>query len=287
MWYYADLSRQKQGPVSVEQLANLYAQGLVTAESLVWRQGLPNWQPLMSVAAEVGIASAPVMAPPPPPPAANPYGYGSAQPTPSPYGHNPYAAPQADLGSGYAEGDLSQAVPAGFWKRFSALVIDYLVIMMITFPVFMVIGVTMGMTGSEPGTGFEIFTNIFSLVLGWAYYCLQESSGAMGTLGKRARGLKVVRSDGSRITLARATGRYFAKIPSALILGIGFLMAAFTERKQGLHDMLADTLVISENPEKAKLDVIDFLLIAVGLLAPLLIIAAIGIAAFAAMGGMR
>jgi uncharacterized RDD family membrane protein YckC len=114
-----------------------------------------------------------------------------------------------------------------------------------------------------------------------------ESSSLMGTLGKRARGLKVVRSDGTRLTLARATGRYFAKIPALLILGIGFLMAAFTERKQGLHDMLADTLVISENPEKAQLDVIDFLLIALGLLAPVLIIAAIGIAAVAAMGGVR
>lgn len=286
MWYYADLSRQRQGPVSAEQLAGLYAQGLVTAESLVWRQGMPNWQPLMSVAAELGIASAPVAAPPPPP-SANPYGYASAPPAPAPYGHNPYAAPQADLGSGYGNDDLSHAVPAGFWKRFSALVIDYLVMMLITFPVFMVIGVGMGMSGSQPGAGFELFTNLFSLGLGWAYYCLQESSGAMATLGKRARGLKVVRSDGSRMTLARATGRYFAKIPSGLILGIGFLMAAFTERKQGLHDMLADTLVISENPEKAKLDVIDFLLIAVGLLAPLLIVAAIGIAAFAAMGGIR
>jgi uncharacterized RDD family membrane protein YckC len=286
MWYYADLSRQRQGPVSAEQLASLYTQGLVTAESLVWRQGMPNWQPLMSVAAELGIASAPVAAPPPPP-AANPYGYASAPPAPVPYGHNPYAAPQADLGSGYADGDLSQAVPAGFWKRFSALVIDYLVILLISFPVFLGIGAVMGMSGTRPGAGFELFTNVFSLGLGWAYYCLQESSASMATIGKRARRLKVVRSDGSRITLARATGRYFAKIPSALVLGIGFLMAAFTERKQGLHDMLADTLVISENPEKAKLDVIDFLLIAVGLLAPLLIMGAIGIAILAVMGGLR
>lgn len=286
MWYYADLSRQRQGPVSAEQLAGLHAQGLVNGESLVWRQGMPNWQPLRSVAAEIGISTAPV-ASPPPPPAANPYSYPSAPPAPAPYGQNPYAAPQAHLGSGYDEGDLSQAVPAGFWKRFSALVIDYLVLMVISIPVFVVIAVVMGVSGTQPGTGFELLTNAFSLVLGWAYYCLQESSRAMGTLGKRARGLKVVRTDGSRISLARATGRYFAKIPSALILCIGFLMAAFTERKQGLHDMLADTLVISENPEKAQLDVIDFLLIALGLLAPVLIIAAIGIAAVAAMGGVR
>ncbi|MCU0756772.1 MAG: RDD family protein [Xanthomonadales bacterium] len=284
MWYYADLSRQRQGPVSAEQLASLYAQGLVNAESLVWRQGMPNWQPLNSVAGELGLsAPAPYAAPPPPPPAPSPYGY-SAPPTP--YAHNPYAAPQADLGSGYADGDLSNAVPAGFWKRFAALVIDYFLLVVISLPIGFIFGM-LAASGSGMSTGIELVSNLIGFAVGWAYYCLQESSGAMATVGKRARGLKVLRSDGTRISLARATGRYFAKILSGIILMIGFLMAAFTERKQGLHDMLADTLVVAENPDKARLDGIDFLLIAIGLLAPILIVVAIGVAAFAAMGGMR
>lgn len=286
MWYYADLSRQRQGPVSAEQLASLHAQGLVTGESLVWRQGMPNWQALSTVAAEVGIAAARPVAAPPPPPAPTPYGGGyAAQPVPQ--AHNPYAAPQADLGSGYVDGDLSDAVPAGFWKRFAALVIDYLLLVVISLPIGFIFGMMAVTTGSGMSAGFEAISNLLGFAVGWAYYCLQESSASMATIGKRARGLKVLRSDGTRISLLRATGRYFAKILSGLILMIGFLMAAFTERKQGLHDMLADTLVVAENPEKAKLDGIDFLLIAVGLLAPLLILFAIGVAAMAAMGGLR
>jgi uncharacterized RDD family membrane protein YckC len=70
-----------------------------------------------------------------------------------------------------------------------------------------------------------------------------ESSSYQGTLGKMIFGLKVTDLYGNRISFERATGRNFAKILSAMILGIGYLMVAFTERKQGLHDLLAGTLV--------------------------------------------
>lgn len=71
-----------------------------------------------------------------------------------------------------------------------------------------------------------------------------ESSAKQATLGKMALGIVVTDLEGARIGFGRATGRYFAKILSGLILGIGFLMAAFTERKQGLHDIIAGTLVV-------------------------------------------
>ncbi len=57
-------------------------------------------------------------------------------------------------------------------------------------------------------------------------------------------GIVVIGLDGQRISFLRATGRYFAKILSALILFIGFLMVAFTARKQALHDIIANTLVV-------------------------------------------
>jgi uncharacterized RDD family membrane protein YckC len=57
-------------------------------------------------------------------------------------------------------------------------------------------------------------------------------------------GLVVTDMNGNRISFLRATGRYFAKILSALILLIGYIIAAFTARKQALHDMLASTLVL-------------------------------------------
>jgi uncharacterized RDD family membrane protein YckC len=82
-----------------------------------------------------------------------------------------------------------------------------------------------------------------------------ESSAKQATVGKMALGIIVTDLEGRRLGFGRATGRYFAKILSALILGIGFLMAAFTERKQGLHDMVASTLVVKgDAPSQARSD---------------------------------
>ena len=67
---------------------------------------------------------------------------------------------------------------------------------------------------------------------------------------KKALGLSVTDLSGNRIGFGRATGRYFAKILSGLILLIGFIMVAFTQRKQGLHDMLAGTLVYKASPSE-------------------------------------
>ncbi len=100
---------------------------------------------------------------------------------------------------------------------------------------------------SRSVTGGWLITMV-GFVLQGAYFTLLESSRWQATLGKRACGLRVARLDGGRISLARAIGRYFAKFLSALILCIGFLMIAWTRRKQGLHDILAETLVIRLRP---------------------------------------
>jgi uncharacterized RDD family membrane protein YckC len=76
------------------------------------------------------------------------------------------------------------------------------------------------------------------------YYSLMESSPWQATLGKRALGLQVTDLHGNRISFGRATGRYFAKIVSGLTLSIGYLMAGFTRRKQALHDIISECLVI-------------------------------------------
>jgi uncharacterized RDD family membrane protein YckC len=67
------------------------------------------------------------------------------------------------------------------------------------------------------------------------------------TPGKMALDLKVVRPDGGSISLGRAVGRYFAKMVSAIILGIGYIMAGFDSQKRALHDMICDTRVIKVN----------------------------------------
>ena len=69
----------------------------------------------------------------------------------------------------------------------------------------------------------------------WLYYAIMESSKPQATIGKMALGTKVTTLGGERIGFGRASGRYFGKIVSGLTLGIGYLMAAFTERRQALH----------------------------------------------------
>jgi uncharacterized RDD family membrane protein YckC len=82
-----------------------------------------------------------------------------------------------------------------------------------------------------------------NFLLTWLYFAgLESMAGA--TLGKMVLGLSVTDEQGNNISFLRATGRYFAKIISALILCIGYIMVAWDGRKQGLHDKMAVTLVV-------------------------------------------
>ncbi|GFK92601.1 hypothetical protein NNJEOMEG_00426 [Fundidesulfovibrio magnetotacticus] len=78
----------------------------------------------------------------------------------------------------------------------------------------------------------------------WLYYALQESSPVQATLGKRIMGLKVMDLEGRRISFGRATGRYAAKLLSGGLLLLGYAMILFTKKRQGLHDLLAGTVVV-------------------------------------------
>lgn len=78
----------------------------------------------------------------------------------------------------------------------------------------------------------------------WIYFAVLESSSWQATLGKRALGIIVTDERGERLTFGRATGRYWAKWLSYLTFLVGFAMAGFTRKKQALHDVLANTLVV-------------------------------------------
>jgi uncharacterized RDD family membrane protein YckC len=78
----------------------------------------------------------------------------------------------------------------------------------------------------------------------WAYFAILESSSAQATLGKHLMGLRVMTLRGQRIGFGQASLRYFAKLLSNLSFGLGYLIAAFTERQQTLHDLIARTVVI-------------------------------------------
>jgi uncharacterized RDD family membrane protein YckC len=156
--------------------------------------------------------------------------------------------------------EQTQITYAGFWMRLLASIIDGVLLgiinIIILVPFLGLVGLTAAARASDTdmdsGSGGLMIallsTYLISMlavaVAGWLYFALMESSARGATLGKMALGLRVVDMNGSRIGFGRATGRYFGKIISAAILCIGFLMAAFTQQKQALHDIMAGCLVV-------------------------------------------
>ena len=151
---------------------------------------------------------------------------------------------------------------AGFWRRFVAFVLDWLILgAVFTVPMFLFgVGMWSESYTSHSMRGWNYYNYgdhtgfaggmmslwMITIVVAWLYHALMESSKQQGTLGKMALGLRVTDLDGRRITFGRATGRYFAKILSWMTLMIGFIMAAFTSKKQALHDFVGGTLVLSK-----------------------------------------
>jgi uncharacterized RDD family membrane protein YckC len=139
----------------------------------------------------------------------------------------------------------TQAVAyGGFWIRLVAYIIDAIVLSVAVGVLASIFGISLMPTDVESYDPALNILNLVSFVIGWLYFALLESSERGATLGKMALGLRVVTSDGQRLSFMNATGRYFAKIISAIILFIGFIMIGFTDKKRGLHDMIAGTLVI-------------------------------------------
>lgn len=138
---------------------------------------------------------------------------------------------------------------ANIGKRFLASILDSIILYILGAIVGFVIGLAMGGAGAsdEGAVGAALAVNsIVGLVIGWLYYAIQESSPKQATIGKQAMGLVVTDMNGERVSFVKATIRHFAKILSALILMIGYIMAFFTEKKQALHDMIAGTLILQK-----------------------------------------
>ncbi|MCX7025119.1 MAG: RDD family protein [Spirochaetes bacterium] len=140
---------------------------------------------------------------------------------------------------------------AGFWMRFGATLIDaFLIYVAVAIPSAILFGLTSAVLGvsSISGSGVRLMvTNILTLILvvgSWLYFALLESSSGQATLGKKALGMKVTDDRGERISFGKASVRFWSKWVSLLTVGIGFLLAAFTGKKQALHDMMARTLVV-------------------------------------------
>ena len=146
----------------------------------------------------------------------------------------------------------------GFWMRFVAMMIDGIILAIpigiLEVVVFGAMGMSMARLGDNPnpedvfamlGPLFAMIglVSLISLALGVSYETFfVVKYGA--TPGKMALGLKVVRPDGTMLTMGRAAGRYFAKMLSGMIMYIGYIMAGFDDEKRGLHDRICDTRVI-------------------------------------------
>ena len=141
---------------------------------------------------------------------------------------------------------------AGFWLRLAAYVIDSILLGFVLGNLLLrpLMGRPGGIPANDPwflfnNTSPQVTALVLLFLMGnWVYFSLSESSRWRATLGKKLLGLEVVDLEGKRISFARASGRFFAKILSSMTFLIGFLMAGFTQKKQALHDLIAGCLVI-------------------------------------------
>jgi uncharacterized RDD family membrane protein YckC len=262
-WHYS-LNGTQSGPVTLSQLRALLSAGTIGRSDHVWKPGMPAWTTPDQIAEVVGHA--PSASADARPPSTCP-GCGQA------VGANAEACPKcgtripgfAEVLGGVGGRCLVDAsgrryLYAGFWPRFGGAIVDSVILVgpMIGLAYVMSIpgGALIGYVASVLGPGSDavavlvvfwlICFPLSTFILQWLYFAAMESSKYQGTIGKRSVGIRVVDIKGRRITFLRATGRYAAKWLSSLILMIGWLMAGFTERKQALHDFVADTLVVMD-----------------------------------------
>ncbi|OOG46338.1 transporter [Rhodanobacter sp. C06] len=225
---------ERHGPYKEEEVRQWLRSGQVKGSDLAWREGLADWQPLSTLFPDV-------------------------TPDAAPAADNPYSAPSAPMQNLPQTTAAALEDHAGFWKRVAAYILDLILLTI----VFKVIGTFFGASAAEEAMKQEMLSgtslmqayqhfyssmwpyNLLTTVLTWLYFAFCESSAWQATVGKLALGVRVTNLQGARISFLRATGRFFAKYLSVLIMFIGFIMVAFTRRKQGLHDMIASTLVLN------------------------------------------
>ncbi|MDY0021511.1 RDD family protein [Arenimonas caeni] len=240
MWYYVDRAHDRHGPITAEALARAFREGRVQRDSLVWREGMTQWEPLESHLQEL----------PAPPPAA---------PVPvAPPTAPPQTAAQAPVAT-----DIDHVVDAGFIRRLGAFIIDNMLLGTAYYAVLMVGMVVMAVAvagatdgGAVAATGAVLMALAYA-VMSYFYYVGMERSKLQATVGKLALGIKVVDADGRRLGWGKASARWAGSLVSYLILYFGFFMAGWTRRKQALHDLMAGTYVVdkwayTEQPGRQK-----------------------------------
>ena len=265
-WFYA-YQGQRAGPVDDDEFARLVGDGIVGDQTLVWHSGMADWLPFGQARAVSMVPAAPTANGPAAGPS-SPVAYGGVYQAQCSQcgrvfpadevirleGFNVCAACKPTLlqkmrqgiSPAYGAFGVLQARFGGFWVRFGALFLDGLIMSPLT------LGLYFGALAFYPAAVLPRSED--SLLPRLVYYLASYGIQALyevffigrfgGTPGKLICGLRVVRSDGSRVTYARALGRWFARFVSYITLLIGFIIAAFDSEKRALHDHICDTRVV-------------------------------------------
>lgn len=230
-WHYADEGRQI-GPVSEEEFQSKIRSGHITATTLVWQPGMSNWVEYGSLQELNGENAA-----------CSQCGRLFSKEDMIHYGDSWVCATckpafVQKIKEGVA---LPGAMDyAGFWLRFGAKVIDYIILTIVQ----MVLSFgTVFLMQAASEIAAVIILNVLQIVIFAAYSTFFVGKyGA--TVGKLACQIKIVVDDGGRVSYLRALGRHFAEMISAMILFIGYIMAGFDDEKRTLHDRICSTRVI-------------------------------------------
>ncbi|MEJ3717796.1 RDD family protein [Paenibacillus polymyxa] len=146
--------------------------------------------------------------------------------------------------------DSVRKIYGGFWVRTAAFIIDLIIVFAIVLLVggtFSIIPVLLDIEETGFILEFLIWMPlILWLVLPWLYCGFLESSKVQATPGKLVFSLVVVNSKGNRLGFLHASGRYWIKVISFMLVHIIYIVVAFTAKKQGVHDLCANTLVVNK-----------------------------------------
>ena len=238
LWYYASEDRQ-MGPVPETELDNLISAGVILPYTLVWHEGMAEWQTYSSIAGgaaipgvlgtcsqckEVELRSEMVR-----------------------FGEKWVCAKcKENYTQRLREGALAgQMIYAGFWTRVGAALIDGFLLLLVQLLIQVAYA---GVNALTTLSGYVFASQMIGLqLLRMAAQAVYFSSFVYqlgGTPGKLALGCRIVTADGAELTLKRSIARYFASLISVSTFGIGYLMAAFDDEKRTLHDRICDTRVI-------------------------------------------
>jgi uncharacterized RDD family membrane protein YckC len=237
-WYYADAGQQA-GPVDETQFQALIASGKITRDTLVWREGMANWQPYREVAAPgagVSLGQAVCAECGRSFPVQEMISYG---PTKVCASCKPVFLQKLSEGASLQRGTVRYA---GFWIRVGAKLIDGIILAVVFMPPLLYFAFKNAQNPTVLPVGQLIVQLLY--IIGNAGYTIFFLGKYAATPGKMACGLKVITADGGPVSYGRATGRFFAEMLSGLICYIGYIMVAFDSQKRGLHDHICSTRVI-------------------------------------------